>query len=352
MPRLLLMRCAMCCVLGALLMMQGVAQTRNYTMSTIGKHDDEVLGVFVNQANTRFATCSVDETIKIWSLPDGKELRTLSGHLGQVNNVSFSGDDKSLASASSDNTVRVWDVETGKQIAVLRGHNAEVSSVYYSQLDSGAYICSGSFDRTVKLWDTHLICHEDDKCTLGEVKTLRGHTAAVNGVAYSYDGKYIASCGDDYRINVWSSEIGKKDPVINLSGPGHQAPILNCLFSFDNKFLVSADKDGVIKVWKMYSGELVRTINAHEDLVQDFTFTEDNQTLISVSLDKTVKMWNILSGEKLFEMKLDTEIWGVDVTSDGKTIILACADGTVRVLRDSNMKAGTTPTPKAPKNHK
>ncbi len=345
MPRLLILRCALCCVLGALVSMQGFAQQRTYTMTTIGHHDDEVLGVFVNQANTRFATCSVDETIKIWSLPDGKELHTLRGHLGQVNNVSFSGDDKTLASASSDGTVRVWDVESGKQVAVLRGHNAEVSSVYYSQTDTGAYICSGSFDKTVKLWDTHLICHDDDKCTLGEVKTLRGHTAAVNGVAYSYDGKYIASCGDDYQINIWSTEIGKKDPVIQLSGPGHQAPVLNCLFSFDDNYLVSCDKDGVIKVWKMYSGELVRTINAHEDLIQDFTFAEDNTTLISVSLDKTVKMWNIVTGELLYSQKIDSEIWGVDVTSDGKTIILGCADGTVRMLRDSNMKSGSSKTP-------
>ncbi|MFM8472409.1 MAG: WD40 repeat domain-containing protein, partial [Candidatus Kapaibacterium sp.] len=89
-----------------------MAQTRTYSVSTIGKHNDEVLGVFVNAANTRFATCSVDETIKIWSLPDGKELRTLSGHLGTVNNLSFSGNDKALASTSTDQTVRIWDVES------------------------------------------------------------------------------------------------------------------------------------------------------------------------------------------------------------------------------------------------
>jgi len=65
----------------------------SYQMKIVGKHDDEVLGVFVNEANTMVATCSLDETIKLWSLPDGKELRTLRGHLGQVNNVSFSGND-------------------------------------------------------------------------------------------------------------------------------------------------------------------------------------------------------------------------------------------------------------------
>ena len=68
-----------------------IAQQRVYEMKVIGKHDDEVLGVFVNGNDSKFATCSLDETIKIWSIPDGKELLTIKGHLGQVNNISFSG---------------------------------------------------------------------------------------------------------------------------------------------------------------------------------------------------------------------------------------------------------------------
>ena len=85
-----------------------------YEMATVGTHEDEVLGVFVNEDDTKVATCSLDETIKIWDLNDGKELKHLKGHFGQVNNISFSGNDKWLASASGDLTVRVWNVETGE----------------------------------------------------------------------------------------------------------------------------------------------------------------------------------------------------------------------------------------------
>ena len=83
------------------------AQKYNYEMKTIGSHEDEVLGVFVNEDDTKVATCSLDETIKLWSIPDGKLLKTFKGHLGQVNNLSFSGSDKYIASGSSDHTVRV-----------------------------------------------------------------------------------------------------------------------------------------------------------------------------------------------------------------------------------------------------
>jgi WD40 repeat protein len=317
------------------------AQQKTYTTTIAGKHNDEVLGVFVNQANTRFATCSVDETIKIWSLPDGKELRTLSGHLGTVNNLSFSGNDKSIASASTDQTVRVWDVESGKCLSVLAGHTAEVSSVYYSQADFGAFIASGSFDRTVKLWDTRVPCIDPARCPPLEVITLRGHSDAVNGVAYSYDGKYIASCGDDRMIIVTSvpDMFQRKTISFTLDTTAHKSPVLTCLFSFDGERLISSDKNGVVNIWNLASRTLERSIKAHDDLVQDVTLAEDNKTLITTGLDKAVKMWNILNGEKLYEQVLDTEIWGVDTTSDAKTIILACSDGTVRMLRETETKA-------------
>lgn len=316
------------------------AQNRTYTMSVLGKHNDEVLGVFVNGSNTRFATCSVDETIKIWSLPEGKELRTLTGHLGTVNNLSFSGNDKAIASASTDETVRIWDVESGKSLAVLRGHTAEVSSVYYSQADTGAFIASGSFDRTVKLWDTRSSCGDKSTCPPTEVMTLRGHSDAVNGVAYSYDGKYIASCGDDRKIIVWtvSDMFQGKSSSFTLDTTSHVAPVLTCLFSFDSQRLISSDKNGVVNVWNLGTRTLERTIKAHDELVQDLTLAEDNTTLVTTSLDQYVRMWNMLTGEKLFEQKIDTEIWGVDITSDAKKVVLGCSDGTVRILREVEQK--------------
>jgi len=171
-----------------------------------------------------------------------------------------------------------------------------------------------------------------------EAKTLRGHTLQTNNVAYSYDSKWIASCSDDRTIKIWSTDLAKKDPVMTLTG--HNAPVLTVLYSFDSKYLASSDQDGVIKIWAMPSGELLRSINAHTDLVQDLSFAEDNRTLISASLDKTVKMWDIITGQNLMTFNTGVEIWSIDCTSNAGIILLGCADGSVRMLTETGSERG------------
>jgi WD40 repeat protein len=89
--------------------------------------------------------------------------------------------------------------------------------------------------------------------------------------------------------------------------------------------------EGVIKIWEMPSGKLLRTIKAHKELIQDVSFSEDNN-IVSASLDKTVKIWDSKTGDNLMTFDTGVEIWSVDLVSDKSTIILGCADGTVRFL--------------------
>lgn len=296
----------------------------SYSMKTIGKHDDEVLGVFVNKANTKFASCSLDESIKIWSLPEGKELMTLKGHIGQVNNISFSGNDELLASASSDRTVRIWDLSTGEQKSVLKGHTDQVIGVFFSQDDSSSYVASTSFDKTIKLWDVKYAT---------EVKTLRGHSEPTNNVAYSYDGKYLASCSDDKSIMIWSTDLKSRKPIMTLVG--HNAPVLTVLFNFKSNLLASSDQSGEVIIWDMPSGKILQRFKAHNELVQDVAFAE-NDNLVTASLDKAVKLWNPRTGEQLMNFDTGVEVWSVDLVSDGSIIVLGCADGTVRLLTKNN----------------
>jgi len=103
----------------------------------------------------------------------------------------------------------------------------------------------------------------------------------------------------------------------------------------------------VVKIWEMPSGNLLRTINAHNEIVQSVSWAEDNKTIVTGSLDKYVKLWNSDTGENLMSMDAGSDIWGVDLTSSGDHILIGCADGSVKMLSETKAAIKGKEKPKA-----
>jgi WD40 repeat protein len=97
------------------------------------------------------------------------------------------------ASTLSDGKVRLWDVATGRIVVTLEGHTSSVFALAFSP--DGKALASGSKDRTVKLWEV---------ATGKNTASLVGHTSAVEAVAFSPDGKTLASGSDDRTIKLWN----------------------------------------------------------------------------------------------------------------------------------------------------
>jgi WD40 repeat protein len=112
-----------------------------------------VLSVSFSPDGKTLASGSFDNSIKLWDITTGKEIRTLQGHSNFVDSVSFSPDGKTLASGSYDNTIKLWDITTGKEIRTLQGHSYSVNSVSFSP--DGKTLASGSVDTPVILWDVN-----------------------------------------------------------------------------------------------------------------------------------------------------------------------------------------------------
>jgi len=279
-------------------------------------HKDFVTSVNFSPDGKTLVSVSRDNTIKLWNVETGEEIRTLKGHYG-VQSVNFSPDGKTLVSGSWDNTIKLWNVETGEEIRTLKGHNGPVNSVNFSP--DGKTLVSGSGDKTIKLWNVE---------TGQEIRTLKGHDNSVISVNFSPDGKTLVSGSGDKTIKLWNVETGQEIRTLK----GHDNSVISVNFSPDGKTLVSGSDDKTIKLWNVKTGKEIRTLKGHDIYFRSVNFSPDGKTLVSGSGDKTIKLWNVETGQEIRTLKgHDSYVNSVNFSPDGKTLVSGSLDKTIKL---------------------
>jgi WD40 repeat protein/uncharacterized caspase-like protein len=178
-------------------------------VQTFTAHTSGVRAAFSNDGS-RIITWSIDpdNSIALWNAATGELVRKLEGHTDSVVSVTFSPDERHILSGSYDRTIRLWDAQTGAQLRLFADTDISIphlgnlrdliTSVAFSP--DGTRFVSGGYDNAVKLWDL---------ATGTVVQRLEGHVARVNAVAFSPDGRRIVSAGLDTTIRVWAADSGK-----------------------------------------------------------------------------------------------------------------------------------------------
>jgi Tol biopolymer transport system component/cytidylate kinase len=247
----------------------------------------------------------------------GLEVQVFEGHAANISCVAVSPDGQQIVSGSWDKTVRVWDAHTGDELAVLEGHSRVVTSASFSP--NGQQIVSGSSDKTVRVWNAQ---------TGIQLAVLEGHSRVVTSALFSPDGQQIVSGSSDKTVRIWNAQTGDQLAVLE----GHSNSVTSASFSPDAQHIVSGSHDNTVCVWNARTGDQLAVLEGHSRVETSTSFLPDGQQIVSGSRSNTVRVQYAQTGNQLEVIERHKNgVTSASFSPDGQQIVLGFLDATVRV---------------------
>jgi WD40 repeat protein len=266
-----------------------------------------------------------DNALKFWDAASGHELRALVAHDKPINAVAYSPDGRTVVSASDDKTLKLWDAESGSEVRTFTGHAEAVLAVAFAP--DGKTFVSGSNDKTLKLWDAS---------TGNLMRTLTGHTFQVTAVAYSPDGRSVVSGSYDQTLSLWDAASGRELHILRgrkIARPDLW-PGINCVaFSPDSRTLVSGGMDKVLRLWDAATGKELRTITRDDgDQIHAVAFSPDGRLILSADENAEMKLWDATDGRELRALaRHSAQVLCLAFSSDGRLIASGNLDNSLKL---------------------
>ena len=269
--------------------------------------------------------------IWIYDAQTGEELDLFPANRYAVGTIAFSLDGSMLASDSFDSTVdywnvenrtvRLWDVKTGRQIRTFTGHGYPISCLAFSP--DGKKLASGSAGSDVYLWDVQ---------SGRQLHRLWELGSWVTSVAFSPDGKTLAASGSrDKNFYLWDVDTG----YIVQRFIGHREGIGSVAFHPDGEIIASGSSDNTVRLWYVETGVQQSSFTRHADSVYTVAFSPDGKTLASGGADNDIWLINVFDGTSRGLLRGDTSsIRTIAFGPDRYTLASMSSNGTIRLWND------------------
>ncbi len=352
------------------------ATRRDSAIRLVG-HEGPVRSVTFATGEPLLLSASYDNTLRLWSVEEGKLLKTIRGHGRRVEEAVLSPDRKWALSASQDQTVRVWDVARYTESQVLgarqlTGHADAILDARFSP--DGSQVLTASRDRTARQWDV----------ATGKLAATfqEGHDYLASAGKFFAEGRKLATAAGDGTVRIWDVVTGGEErgftgtglqtvlavapdgtwlvtgttsgaaqvvdvvtgkPIARLGEEANEEAaridrdddVTFATISADGQAIALGNEAGDIFLWSRSAEgfSLAGILRGHNERITGLHFTRAGNRLLSSSGDRIVMQWDVVERKSLAALGMPhaEAVESLDLSADGEWAVTACDDGGVRV---------------------